>query len=74
MTDINNGLLQKIDELQLSNRIRQWKQAVNSSGWRLVADREKWTVESWHEIEGEDIEIRRAKLLKNILKNIRISL
>ena len=72
MTDINKALLDQIDELKLSKRIQQWKQAVNSSGWKLFADREKWTVASWQETEGEDIEIRRAKLLKKILENIEI--
>ena len=72
MTDINNRLLDRIDELTLSERIQQWKQAVKSSAWKLFADREKWTVASWIETEGEDIQIRRAKLLKKILENIEI--
>jgi pyruvate formate-lyase/glycerol dehydratase family glycyl radical enzyme len=72
MTDINMKLLEQIDEIKLSKRIQQWKQAVKSSGWMLFADREKWTVESWKETEGEDIQIRRAKLLEKILKNIEI--
>jgi formate C-acetyltransferase len=72
MADVNNKLLDRIDELTLSERIRQWKQAVKSSGWKLFADREKWTVASWRETEGEDIQIRRAKLFKKILENIEI--
>ena len=72
MTDINTMLLDKIDDLKLSDRIGQWKQAVKSSGWKLFADREKWTVASWLETEAEDIQIRRAKLLKKILENIEI--
>ncbi len=72
MTDINTRLLERIDGLKLSERIQQWKQAVKSSGWKLFADREKWTVASWSETEGEDIQIRRAKLLKKILENIEI--
>ena len=72
MTDINTTLLDRIDDLKLSERIEQWKQAVKKSGWKLFADREKWTVASWIETEGEDIQIRRAKLLKKILENIEI--
>jgi pyruvate formate-lyase/glycerol dehydratase family glycyl radical enzyme len=72
MIDVNTRLLDRIDELRLSERIQQWKQAMKSSGWRLFADREKWTVASWHETEGDDIQIRRAKLLKKILENIEI--
>ena len=52
MTDINNRLLDRIDELTLSERIQQWKQAVKSSAWKLFADREKWTVASWLETGG----------------------
>src|SRR4030043_939360 len=72
MTDVNIRLLDRIDELKLSGRIQQWKQAMKASGWRLFADREKWTMASWLETEGEDIQIRRAKLLKKILENIHI--
>lgn len=72
MVDVNNEILERIDELTLSERIQQWKKAVQSSEWKLFPDREKWTVKSWCETEGEDIQIRRAKLLKKILENIEI--
>jgi pyruvate formate-lyase/glycerol dehydratase family glycyl radical enzyme len=72
MTDVNTRLLDRIDELNLSGRILRWRHAMKSSGWRLFADREKWTVASWHETEREDIQIRRAGLLKKILDNIEI--
>jgi pyruvate formate-lyase/glycerol dehydratase family glycyl radical enzyme len=74
MTEINNKLLYQIDELKLSERNQQWKSSMKASGWKLVADREKWTVESWLETEGEDVQIRRAKLLKKILDNIEINI
>ncbi len=72
MKDIDTGLLGKIDELTLSERIRNWKKAVNSSEWKLFADRAKWTAKSWQETEGEDIQIRRARLLEKVLENIEI--
>ncbi|MFC1493651.1 pyruvate formate lyase family protein [Thermodesulfobacteriota bacterium] len=72
MSDVDSKLLDRIDELTLSDRIQQWKHAVKSSEWKLFADRERWTVTSWRETEGEDIQIRRAKLLKKILDNIEI--
>lgn len=74
MTDINKSLLDRIDRLTLSDRILEWKKAVNASGWKLFADREKWTTSSWKETEGEDIQIRRAKLFKKILDNIEIGI
>lgn len=69
---INMNLLNRIDALQLSERNQQWKKAVKESGWKLFADREKWTVASWRETKGEDIQIRRARLFKNIVENIEI--
>jgi pyruvate formate-lyase/glycerol dehydratase family glycyl radical enzyme len=72
MADINTSMLDRISELKLSERIQKWKQAMKSSGWKLFADREKWTVASWQETKGEDVQIRRAKLLKKILENVEI--
>jgi pyruvate formate-lyase/glycerol dehydratase family glycyl radical enzyme len=72
MVEINSQILSRIDALQLSDRNQQWKQAMKASGWKLFADREKWTVASWRESEGEDIQMRRAKLFKKIVENIEI--
>jgi pyruvate-formate lyase len=72
MVAIDKQLLNQIDALELSERIQQWKQAMKASGWKLFADREKWTVASWHETEGEDIQLRRAKLFKKIVENVEI--
>jgi formate C-acetyltransferase len=72
--DINTQLLQQIDSLQLSDRILAWKNAMRAAPWKLYADREKYTVASWRETEGEDIQLRRAKLLKNVLDNIDIAI
>lgn len=72
MVEINKKLLSRIDALQLGERNQQWKQAMKASGWKLFADREKWTVASWRETEGEDIQLRRAKLFKKIVENVEI--
>jgi pyruvate formate-lyase/glycerol dehydratase family glycyl radical enzyme len=72
MAEVNTELLSRIDALKLSERNRQWKAAMKASGWKLFADREKWTVASWRETEGEDIQIRRAKLFKKIVESIDI--
>jgi formate C-acetyltransferase len=74
MVNIDNDLLDQIDQLEISERIRQWKNAVRQSKWKLFADRERWTVASWKETEGEDVQIRRAKLLRKILENIEIKI
>ena len=72
MVEIDTKLLDRIDALELSEHNQQWKQAMKASGWKLFADRERWTVASWRETEGEDIQIRRARLFKNIVENIEI--
>src|SRR5512136_2943647 len=72
MAEISMELLTRIDALKLSERNQQWKKAMKAYGWKLFADRERWTVASWRETEGEDIQIRRAKLFKNIVENVEI--
>ncbi|NLO47702.1 MAG: hypothetical protein GX111_05205 [Clostridiales bacterium] len=72
--DTNQKLLSEIDDLKLSRRILTWKEAMRAAEWRLFAEREKYTVESWKITVGEDIQLRRAKLLKNILDNIEIAI
>jgi pyruvate-formate lyase len=72
MADVDMQLLSRIDGLELGERNRRWRDAMKSSGWRLFADREKWTVASWRETEGEDIQVRRAKLFKKVVENIEI--
>jgi pyruvate formate-lyase/glycerol dehydratase family glycyl radical enzyme len=67
-------LLDRIDALELGKHNKEWKQAVKAAGWKLFADREKWTVASWKETEGEDIQLRRAKLFKKILENVQIGI
>jgi pyruvate formate-lyase/glycerol dehydratase family glycyl radical enzyme len=72
MVEVNRELLTRIDALQLSERNQQWKKAMKAAGWKLFADREQWTVASWRETEGEDIQIRRARLFRKIVEEIEI--
>lgn len=72
--EVNKDLLGRIDALELSEANRRWRSAMKAAPWRVYADREKWTVKSWRETEGEDIQIRRAKLLACILDNIEIKI
>lgn len=71
---VNEALLAQIDGLKLSKRITAWKEAMRAAKWKLYAEREKYTVESWKVTEGQDIQLRRAKLLKNVLDNIDIAI
>jgi formate C-acetyltransferase len=71
---INQELLGQIDTLKLTDRIQAWKKAMRAAPWKLFAEREKYTVASWKATEGEDIQLRRAKLVKNVLDNIKIAI
>lgn len=74
MYKISNTLLEKIDGLKLSEKNIQWRKAVKAAGWRVYVDRERWTIASWKETEGEDLEIRIAKMLKKIMDNVEIKI
>ena len=72
MAEINRQLLDRIDALELGENVCQWKAAMKAAGWKLYADREKWTVASWKETEGLDIQLRRALLFKKVVENVEI--
>lgn len=61
-------LFRKIDTLELNDRLLKWKEARRNTPFTVCVEREKLAMESWQETEGEDIEIRRAKLFKKILE------
>ncbi len=71
---IDQSLLDKIEALELSENNIAWRSAMRAAGYKVYADRERWTVKSWLETEGEDIQIRRAKLLACVLDNIEIKI
>ena len=70
MYEIDHSLLERIDKLDLSERNKIWREEVRKAPWRVYVDRERWTVESWKETEGQDLEIRRAKLLEKVLDKV----
>lgn len=72
--EIRNDILEQIDKLQLSPANQAWRNAMKNAPWCLHADRERWTVASWEETEGLDLELRRAKLLEKILENLTITI
>ena len=74
MTEIRTDILEEIDKLTLSPANQAWRSAMKSAQWCLHADRERWTVASWEETAGLDLELRRARLLEKILDNLTISI
>jgi len=67
-------LFRKIDALDLSERVQRWKEARRNAPWRVCVERQQLAVESWKETEGEDLEIRRAKMLARILASVPIEI
>jgi hypothetical protein len=71
---VDEGILQKIDSLTLSDRLLKWRMAVKEAPYRLFTDRQRLATEAWKATEGEDLELRRAKLFKHIAENIEIKI
>ena len=72
MYEIDNALLEQIDALTLSERNLAWRAAMKAAPWRVYVDRERIAVRSWRETEGEDLEIRIAKMLKAVMDGVPI--
>jgi formate C-acetyltransferase len=70
----DEALLKRIDNLQLSDRLIQLKDAMFSAPRIISVERVKLAMESWKETEKEDIEIRRAKLFKKVMGNVPIAI
>ena len=67
-------LFRKIDTLELNDRLLKWKETRRTAPFKVCVEREKLALESWKDTEGEDIEIRRAKLLRKILEGAPIDI
>ncbi|MCR4394634.1 MAG: hypothetical protein NUV31_09725, partial [Dehalococcoidales bacterium] len=71
---INEDLLKRIDQLKLSERLSTLKDAMFSAPRKISVARAKLAMESWKETEGEDLEIRRAKLFQKVLEGVPIAI
>ncbi|OGO07658.1 MAG: hypothetical protein A2Y92_01575 [Chloroflexi bacterium RBG_13_57_8] len=70
----DEALYKEIDELPLSQRLFQLKDAMFSAPRIISVERARLAMESWKETEGEDIELRRAKLFRKVLENAPIAI
>ena len=70
----DEALRNKIDGLQLSDRLFQLKDAMFSAPRIISVDRARLAMESWQETENEDIEIRRARLFQKVLEGVPIAI
>lgn len=71
---VDMSLLERIDKVELSDRVKRWQAAVKAAPHKIFVDRQKYATESWLMTDGEDLQIRRAKLLKHVLENIEIKI
>ena len=70
----DEALLKRIDNLPLSERLFQLKEAMFSAPRIISVDRARLAMESWKQTEGEDIELRRARLFQKVLEGAPIAI
>jgi pyruvate-formate lyase len=66
----DEALFKNVDGLRLSSRLFQLKDAMLRAPRIISVDRARLAMESWQETEGEDIQLRRAKLFKKVLEGV----
>ena len=71
---VDMDLLRQIDAVEMDDQRREWKKAVMAAPYKIHTDRQFYATESWRQTEGEDLEIRRAKLFKHVVENIKLSI
>ena len=67
-TTTNEVLLDQIENLKLSDGLFRLKDAMFSAPRIISVDRIRLAMESWKETEGDDIELRRARMFEKILE------
>ena len=72
--EINESILEKIDRTVLDERRIRWKNDIRKAPYTLHTDRQKYATESWRRTIGEDVQIRRAKLVQHISENVEIAI
>ncbi len=70
----DSQLEEQVDEVQLGERLASLRDAMFRAPRRITADRARLAMESWMETEGEDIELRRAKLFKKVVEGVPIAI
>ncbi len=67
-------ILDQINSLKLSDGLFRLKNAMFSAPRVISVDRIKLAMEAWKETEGEDIELRRARMFKKVLEGVPIEI
>ena len=71
---VNEALLREIDKTVLDDRRLRWKEAIKTAPYTMLTDRQKYATQSWKETQGEDLELRRAKLVQKVAENVAIGI
>lgn len=69
-TGVDTRLLEKIDGLELSGRATRLRDEYFSCTPGIAGERARLAMESWKKTEGEPLDVRWAKLLKNIIEGM----
>ncbi|MFC2021412.1 pyruvate formate lyase family protein [Chloroflexota bacterium] len=67
---IDFELLQTIDDLPLNKRLAGLKELYLNTTLRLASERGTYYAQSWRETEGQPVQLRIAKAVKNVFENI----
>ena len=72
--EVNPAILDAIEQTALDERRIAWKEAIKAAPYRMYTDRQKYATQSWKETAGEDLELRRAKMVAKIAENVDINI
>ena len=68
--EINQELLKAVDSLSLNERLKGLKERYLDTTPELASERGTYYAQSWRETEGQPIQLRIARAVKNVLDNI----
>ncbi|MBQ1332997.1 MAG: hypothetical protein IIY36_08700 [Lachnospiraceae bacterium] len=72
--EVNTDILNEIEKTALDPRRVAWREAIKSAPYRMYTDRQKYATISWKETAGQDLELRRARLVQKIAENVAIDI
>ena len=67
---VSPQVLHEIDSIQLSKRLKDLRERYFAESPVACGERVQLSMESWNKTRGQDIELRRAKMVKNIAEHI----
>ncbi|UCG82418.1 MAG: hypothetical protein JSW38_09485 [Dehalococcoidia bacterium] len=68
--EIDHAILERIDIIQLNDRLKGLKEQYLDTMPRLATERDTYYAQSWRDTEGQPIQLRIAEAVKRVLENI----